>query len=358
MILVITSIIILLLVNVLIIFSLKRMNQKSKKETDYVNISVIIAARNEAENIPDLIKSLKDLDYPEKLFEIIIVDDNSNDGTLDMLNNYSNSSNNLSVFSLEKDLASGKRNALSIGISKSKYKNIMITDADCRPEKNWLKSYSEFFSNDFNFLFGVASFYQHKDIVNKISCFENLRNSILSFSMALIGLPYSAAARSFGFTKTAFDSIGGYTGTIDTISGDDDLLLREAVKKNKKIGVVTNNNSAVYSESKRNLVEYFQQKARHTQTSFFYLIKHKLLLGFWHLLNLFFLFSPILMIINPLFGILFPSKLIMDLAIVKSFQKKFGYKFAVYDVLYLQIIYELFLIVHFINARFSKVQWK
>ena len=358
MILVITSIIILLLVNLLIIFSLKRMNQKSKKETDYVNISVIIAARNEAENIPDLIKSLKDLDYPEKLFEIIIVDDNSNDGTLDLLYNYSNSVNNLSVFSLEKDLASGKRNALSLGISKSKYKNIMITDADCRPEKDWLKSCSEVFSDGFNFLFGVAPFFQHKNLVNKISCFENLRNSILSFSMELIGLPYSAAARNFGFNKTVFESIGGYSGTSDTLSGDDDLLLREAVKKNEKIGVVTNINSYVYSESKRNIGEYFRQKARHTQTSFHYLTKHKLLLGFWHLLNLFFLFSPILMIINSLFGILFPLKLLIDLVVVKSAQKKFGYKFTVFDSLYLQIIYELFLIVHFFNARFSEVKWK
>jgi len=181
------------------------MNQKSKKETDYENISVIIAARNEAENIPGLIRSLKDLDYSEKLFEIIIVDDNSNDGTLNMLNNYSKSLNNLSVFSLKNDLASGKRNALSFGISKARYENIMITDADCRPEINWLKSYSESFSDDFNFLFGVAPFYQHKDIVNRISCFENLRNSILSFSLALVGSPYSAAARNFGFTKTAFE---------------------------------------------------------------------------------------------------------------------------------------------------------
>ena len=88
-------------------------------------------------------------------------------------------------------------------------------------------------------LFGIAPFYQKKNLVNKISCFENLRSSVLSFSMASIGLPYTAAARNFGFSKNAFESLGGYSKTKDTKSGDDDLLLREAVKNKLKIGVVT-----------------------------------------------------------------------------------------------------------------------
>ena len=101
---------------------------------------------------------------------------------------------------------SGKREALSFGISKSKYPFILITDADCQPEKNWLKSYSNKFGQGYEMLFGIAPFYQHKNLVNKVSCFENLRSSILSFSMASVGLPYTAAARNFGFSKNAFES--------------------------------------------------------------------------------------------------------------------------------------------------------
>ncbi len=63
-------------------------------------------------------------------------------------------------------------------------------------------------------------------------------------------------------------------------SGDDDLLLREAVKNKMKIGVVTESGSFVYSETKKTFSEYFQQKARHTQTSFHYLKKHQLSLVF------------------------------------------------------------------------------
>jgi cellulose synthase/poly-beta-1,6-N-acetylglucosamine synthase-like glycosyltransferase len=176
--------------------------------------------------------------------------------------------------------------------------------------------------------------------------------------MTSLGLPYTAAARNFGFTAKAFELLGGYSKTKDTISGDDDLLLREAVKNKMKIGVVTETDSLVYSDTKKTFREYFHQKARHTQTSFYYLIKHQIILGFWHLLNLSFLFSPLLMFVNPLFGILLPAKLIIDFGVVKSKQKQFGYRFSIIETFYLQIFYEMLLIIHFFNARFSEVKWK
>ncbi len=206
--------------------------------------------------------------------------------------------------------------------------------------------------------FGVAPFYQREYLVNKISCFENLRGTLLSFSMASFGLPYTAAARNFGFTKNAFESLGGYSKTKDTISGDDDLLLREAVKNKMKIGVLTEAESFVYSETKNSFNEYFQQKARHTQTSFHYLKRHQVILGLWHLLNLSFLLSPLLMFFNPILGILLPSKLIIDFIVVKKNQIKFSYTFSITEIIYLQIFYEVLLIIHFFNARFFEIKWK
>jgi hypothetical protein len=64
------------------------------------------------------------------------------------------------------------------------------------------------------------------------------------------------------------------------------------------------------------------------------------------------------MIFNPLWGILFAGKLIIDLSVVKINEKKFGYSFKLFDVIFLQIVYELMLVIHFINARFIKIKWK
>jgi len=352
------SITILFLLNVLIIYSLKRMSSEGKKENNSVNISITIAAKNEAENIDGLIESLKNLNYPGEMFEVIFVDDNSTDGTYDKVKSRTGAIKNFSVLESKTFGVNGKRDALSFGIKNSKYSYILITDADCRPQSNWLQSYSNKFNLGYDMLFGIAPFYQHEYLVNKISCFENLRGILLSFPMTSLGLPYTATARNFGFTAKAFKLLGGYSKTKDTISGDDDLLLREAVKNKIKIGLVTESGSFVYSETKNSFKKYLQQKARHTQTSFYYLIKHQIILGFWHLLNLSFLFSPLLMFVNPLFGILLPAKLIIDFGVVKSKQKQFGYNFSPIEIFYFQIFYEMLLIIHFFNARFSGIKWK
>ena len=323
-----------------------------------VNISIIISVRNEKNEIKKLVDRLNNLTYLKSNFEIIIIDDNSTDSTLEELIKNTNGFQNFIIKELKSTGLSGKRNSLTLAIQHSQHPYLLITDADCRPQKYWLQAYSEKFESGYDVLFGIAPFFKEKNLVNRISCFENLRNSLFSFSMALFGFPYTSAARNMGFTKEAFNKIGGYTNTEDTLSGDDDLLLREAVKRKLKIGVVTAEESFVYSETKKSLKEYLQQRARHTQTSFHYLIKHKIILGFWHLINLLFLFSPLLIFINIWLGILLPAKLLIDLIIIKSTQKKFGYDFSIVEIIYLQIFYELLLIVHFFNARFSEIKWK
>jgi cellulose synthase/poly-beta-1,6-N-acetylglucosamine synthase-like glycosyltransferase len=338
--------------------SLHRVDRKNIKRTECLPISVIIAAKNEEKNIKKLIDSLFSLNYPKDNFEVIIVDDNSTDNTLSELKRYTENNNHCKSVELKPTGLKGKRDALSFGIQHSKHPCVLITDADCQPQSNWLNEYSNRFQSGYDMLLGIAPFYQNKSIVNQISCFENLRSSLLGFSLAILGMPYTTSARNFGFSKNAFDKIGGYSKTKDTLSGDDDLLLREAIKNNLKIGVVTEPGSYVFSESKKTFSEYFRQKARHTQTSFHYLLNHKLVLGVWHLLNLSLLFSPVLMFINPMFGILLPSKLLIDSILVKSTQKKFSYNFSVMQIVYLQIIYEFFLIVHFFNSKFSRIKWK
>ena len=200
--LIILSITILFLLNVLMIYSLKRMNGAGKNGNNQVNISIIVALKNEADNINALIESIKSLDYPNDMFEVIFVDDNSTDGTFDILKSKTNTIKNFSVLESKSLNLNGKREALSLGISNSKYSYILITDADCRPGTKWLKAYSKKFSLGYDMLFGIAPFYQRDKLVSKIACFENLRGFFLSFSMTSLGLPYTAAARNFGFTKT------------------------------------------------------------------------------------------------------------------------------------------------------------
>ncbi|MCL5028399.1 MAG: glycosyltransferase [Bacteroidetes bacterium] len=316
-----------------------------------------MAAKNETKNISGLINSLKCLDYSPGNFEVIIVDDESADNTFETATLAACGLSNFRIYKSKDKIFPAKKGALDLGINLASNQFILITDADCLPSKKWLKSYSEKFDEGYDFIFGAAPFIQTNSLVNKISCFENLRSSLLFFSAANLNIPYSAAARNFGFRKSSFQKIKGYSNTTETLSGDDDLLIREAVKNKLKIGTIYGGQTYVSSFTKNTFKEYLKQKSRHTKTSLYYLPMHKLLLGFWHIMNLCFVFSPLLVFYNSFFFIPFIFKIFVDVLIVLINQKNFNYRFRVIEIIYLQVFYEIFLIVNFINANIQKDTW-
>jgi cellulose synthase/poly-beta-1,6-N-acetylglucosamine synthase-like glycosyltransferase len=356
--LILILIFLLLLINFLFYISIKKTFSKKINQPADTKISVIIAAKNEEENITNLINALDNQDYDKNLFEVIIVDDNSSDKTYELTCGQLTDKTNFKIIKADSKPFPGKKGALTVGIEKAKNDFIMITDADCSPQKEWLKIYSGILAKSYDFVFGAAPFFKENSFINNLSCFENIRSSILTFTSEIIGIPYSAAARNFGFKTPSFEKIKGYSNTLETLSGDDDLLLREAVKNKMKISLATDKGSFVYSKTKNNLRDYLKQKARHTQTSLHYLPIHKLLLAFWHLLNLFFLVSPILIFVDSIFLPLFLIKIITDVIVVFNLQKYFGYDFNPLRIFYLQIAYELFLILNFFNALIEKTDWK
>lgn len=322
------------------------------------HLSLIIAARDEEKNIGFLIDSIENQKYPLENCEIIIVDDNSSDKTSEIISSRIKDKPNYSVIRVIEKKYLGKKGALQAGIENSKNDFIVITDADCKPEPNWLSKISGALENRYDFVFGVAPIRSGKTFVEKISAFENLRNTYLTISAVGLNIPYSAAARSFAFRKRSFEKIAGYLNTTETLSGDDDLLLREAVKHKMKIGTIIEPDAFVFSDPPKTFTEYFRQKKRHLQTSFHYLLKQKLFLAFWHIVNLISLLSIVLVFWNPVFVLPFAIKLIIDFIVVIINQNALGHSFKFYEIIYLQIVFEIFIVINFFNSLFGKVVWK
>ncbi len=322
-----------------------------------LKISIVVAAKNEANNISNLISSLLKQNYLKENYEVIIVDDNSTDNTFAVVEKAIKELENFRIFEADNKLFNGKRGALDIGIKSAKHPYILITDADCEPAENWINSFANEFSKN-DFLFGIAPYRATKSITNLIARFENLRANIIVFAFAKLGVPYSASARSFGFSKNAFNKIDGYTNTTDTLSGDDDLLLREAVKNNFNIGMITDSDAFVFSKTKEKFSKYVNQKSRHTSTSIHYSLKSQLLLGVWHIINLISLFSIFLLPFGTEF--IFPLfiKLVIDIFILNNFQNNFGYKINPLWFIALQINYELNLIYFFLRGLKFSDRWE
>lgn len=321
------------------------------------DLSLIIALKNEAHNINSLFDSLNQLDYPIEKYEVIFVDDNSTDNTFKMLEERSAKINHSILKATDKKYE-GKKGALSIGIEKAKNNFIVITDADCRPETFWLKEIAEALDSGYDFVFGVAPITSGNNLVEKLSAFENLRNTFLSIGAVGINIPYSAAARSFAFRKRSFEKLGGYTNTIETLSGDDDLLLREAVKNKMLIGTVIEPGAFVFSDPPKSFTEYFKQKKRHLQTSFHYLLKQKLFLAYWHIINLISIASVLLTFFNPIFLLPVLAKFSYDFIITIKFQQQLGHSFRFYEIIFLQLLYEIFIVINFFKSLKGKVEWK
>lgn len=326
--------------------------------TSNAQLSLLIAARNEEKNIDSLIDSLDGLNYPKENLEIIIIDDNSNDGTSKLVQLKIKDKKNFRLIGASNKIIEGKKGALAIGIEAAKNNFIIITDADCKPQSTWLNTMAGKLNEGFDFVFGVAPIESGKTLVEKISAFENLRNTVLSIAAVGLNVPYTAAARSFAFRKTSFKRIGGYANTTETISGDDDLLLREAVKNKMLIGTIIEPDAFVYSAAPNNFTEYFRQKKRHLETSFHYLLKQKLFLGFWHLINLISFLSVILFFFAPVLASPFAVKLFYDLFVVIKHQENLGHNFKFYEIIYLQILFEIFIVINFFNSLSGKPEWK
>ncbi len=348
-----------LLAQLILVSGLVKLLRKIPLISGDVEISVVTAAKNESHNIERFIGSIKNINYPAGKFETIIIDDSSTDGTYEIALKAADTMNNLSVIRAEEKLLPSKRGVLLKGIEKSGNSNILVTDADCIVSPQWLTVCASIFQQGYDFIFGPAPLIRKQNnFISSVACMENLKNHFLSFSLASLGLPYTAAARNLGFSKKAFFKIGGYSNTLETLSGDDDLLLREAVKNKLKIKVFYDKNAFVYSYTADNLKDYLRQKSRHVQSSFHYSLKNKIIISGWHLLNLFMLFSPILMFLDINIAWLAVVKITTDIMILYFMQERFSYKFNPIQLLYLNITYEIFLIINFFNSLFVKPEWK
>ena len=192
-------------------------------EVKELNYSIIIACRNEENNLPTLFNSLTNLNYPKEKFEIIIVDDASTDNSFDLINEFCDKLENASCFHLKEKSKEylGKKAALKLASEKAKLEILLFTDADCFQHKDWINSYNNYFTDKTGF---VGGSYEEID-AGSFRRFCNQISSAIIASTIGLGFPFSAAGGNMAVRKEAFEQVGGYEKFKQNISGDDKQLL-------------------------------------------------------------------------------------------------------------------------------------
>lgn len=229
--------------------------------------TIIIPFRNEEQQLPQLLKSLLNLNYPKSYFEIILVDDSSEDQSLTLVKKIIKTNTKkyaISVLKNKRVSNSPKKDAITTGISKAKYNWIVTTDADCVLPKYWLDTFDDFIqTNNPNCIVGPVTF------INTTSFFKRFQAlDFLSLQGATIGAfglkrPFLSNGANMAYLKSEFNSVGGFENNNHIASGDDVFLLDKFLVKNKvKIGYLKSDKCIVTTAPERNVPNLIQQRLR------------------------------------------------------------------------------------------------
>ena len=266
-------------------------------------ISIIVCAKNESQNLKDKLPAILNQDYPN--YEVIVVNDQSVDGTAVLLKEFKKKYPNLVVVTIDKHINQrpGKKLALTLGIKTAKHEYLLLTDADCIPNsKNWAMQMCSNF-NSADIVLGYGGYEKKKGLLNKLIRFDtfNVAQQYLSYSLS--GQTYMGIGRNMAYKKSLFFENKGFANHLHIASGDDDLFIQEIANKNN-VSIEINEQAHTTSSVIEKWGEWTYQKRRHISTAPLYKIKFKVLLSiypytqflFWTSFLLLFLFKAPLQI--------------------------------------------------------------
>ncbi len=258
------------------------------------SVSVVVATHNEAENLQTLLAALQHQSYPKELCEFILIDDRSNDGTHEVLEEWKK---RLPLRSLRIDSVpdgvNPKKLALSAGIRQARGEVIVTTDADCVPPPRWLELIMSGFEKDVGAVIGVSPWYAEGKFWSRIIALESFATTIVSLAGVGHDRPFLAVGRNFAFRRELFERVGGYDSDMHIFSGDDDLLLQKiSAVPSVRVTAVFSNESIVPSRGAENLQAFIRQKRRHISSSKVYPRAVQLAYALYHLSNFILWLSP------------------------------------------------------------------
>jgi cellulose synthase/poly-beta-1,6-N-acetylglucosamine synthase-like glycosyltransferase len=229
--------------------------------TRLTNISVVIPARDEEENIGQLLAALKSQTYPAELYEVIVVDDQSTDKTAEVVKSFAG----VKLISLkEEGINSYKKKAIETGIAAASGELIVTTDADCVPGPEWLKMIAGY-AADKNAVFITAPV----AIVCNSSVLQLFQAMDFMVLQAITGAVVHHKQLSMcnganiAYSKKVFGEVNGFAG-IDHIASGDDMLLMHKIWQQHPDGVfyLKSKEAIVSTQPQKTWKAFFDQRIR------------------------------------------------------------------------------------------------
>ncbi len=343
----------------IIVFSRKRV----APENQFPPVSIVVASHDEETNLRQLIPLLSAQDYPA--FEIIVVEDRSNDESYDFLLAETKQNSKVKMVRVEQTPPhiNSKKFALTLGIKAAANDWVLFCDADCRPVSNqWIQSMSTYFQETSKIVLGYSPYSAAPGWLNRFIRFETIITAMQYIGFALAGIPYMGVGRNLAYRKSLFLENKGFHSINHVVGGDDDLFVN-AHASSKNTMVAIGSSAMVASIPKTSFGDFFRQKLRHLAVGKLYKPGHKLMLSIFSVSWIFVwgfgflqLFSSELPLIIG--GILI-VRVILLIATIQITVKALGDRFAAWPIVVLDILYPFYYITTGLAALFTKkVKWR
>jgi len=311
----------------LFVFSKFTFLNKTDTENKNIAVSVIVCAKNESKNLKQNLPLIIEQDYSN--FEIVLVDDNSSDDSLEIMESFAEKYDTIKVVKVKPidKFWGNKKYALTLGIKAASNNFLLFTDADCQPiSKQWIMSMTANFTSTKSLVLGYGGIKTVKNsLLNKLIRYETLLTAVQYFSFTKLGMPYMGVGRNLAYRKDLFFEASGFMNHMHIKSGDDDLFVNQVATANNT-AICFSRESFTYSEGKNSFKNWIYQKRRHIVTSKYYQPKHKLLLGLFYASQVtFWLLAIVLLVLQVkliwVTALLFFRLLIQQIILIKGAKK-------------------------------------
>lgn len=332
--------------------------------SDKVNIplSVIIPFRNESSNLPVLLHALASQDYPPSLFEVILVNDHSEDNSAAIAEGVCLEHANFKLLHAG-DRENGKKPALMKGIVKAAYDYIITTDADCIMPASWLRTIaSTFQQKQADMIVGLMDIATGSRFLDQFQEAEFLSLVASGAGAAAGNHPIYCNGANFAYTKRVFYSVADAM-KLGIISGDDTLFLHTIKKERLNRIVLLKSRAAVVTTRGLNSWDQFlQQRRRWISKSFYYRDWDTIYTALLVLLvNLSLLGSAVMLIIGLnawLFPALLATKFFTDVVFLATFYRYFNKIMPARRLIIYELIYPFYSVFVALFGLTSGFSWK
>ena len=267
-------------------------NSGTNKNTEKPFVSVLISARDEAENIESCLLSILEQSYPHNLFEIILVNDRSSDNTGELARKLDNVGKRIVVIDIQS-VPHGihpKKHALSVGVSAATGEIIIETDADVLAERYWIEKTVEKFLPDVGMVVGSSTIRtKQKTLLEKIQAVDFLLLVASAQGALGHGIPMGATGQNLAYRKKVFEEVGGLELNTRRYVSNDILFLTKVSHTDWKIVGNISKESIVSTLAVEGWKDLISQRTRWASNAYWKDINFLLLLmlSVNYLINLF-----------------------------------------------------------------------